>query len=197
MDLSIEYRSMCLQAQEIQDNWNPLKGDYMISKASYCGSNDEGCTEEYPCIDCLEMDNTYVISGQYNYHESVGGTHWFFGGHACVKGDGNMCNDTACYIMTNNGHSTISHELFTSNKTKMLWLPRQDQIQAMFLNEITPSFKIRKFINFMDWLDHEIKYYDTSLFSLEMLWLIYFMYKTYNKEWDINKQKWIQIEKLK
>jgi len=190
MDLSIEYRSMCLQAQEIQSNWNPLKGDYMISKASYCGSNDEGCTEEYPCIDCLEMDNTYVISGQYNYHESVGGTHWFFGGHACVKGDGNMCNDTACYIMTNNGHSTISHELFTSNKTKMLWLPRQDQIQSMLFDKISELYRTRLLI---EWSDNNIEY-TKSHYSLEMLWLMFFMDKNFNKMWNCDKQQWMEKE---
>lgn len=191
MDLSIEYRQMCLQAQEIQSNWNPIVGDYMISKASYCGNNDDGCTDEYPCIDCLEMDNTYVISGQYNYHESVGGTHWFFGGHACVKGNGNMCNDTACYIMTESGHSTISHELFTSNKTKMLWLPRQDQIQLMFLSKISELYRTRLLI---EWSDNNIEY-TKSHYSLEMLWLMFFMDKKFNKIWDCNNQKWAENQK--
>jgi hypothetical protein len=192
MDTSKEYRWMCLKAKELQENWTPSIGDYIISKCGYCYDDDKECTKEEPCIDCLKMDNTYVISGQYNYNASIGGTHWFFGGTACVKGDGCMCNDTSCYIMTESGHSTIQHDLFVSAKNKMLWLPRQDQIQDMFLNGLTNPYKVKEFIK---WLDTKASY-NTFTYSLEMLWLMFYMYKVYNKKWNAisNILNWETVE---
>lgn len=180
MDNSIEYRWMCYQAKELQKQWKPQIGDYIISKCGYCYDEDNKCTHDEPCIDCLEMDNTYVISGQFDYNTSVGGTHWFFGGGACVSDYRCKCNDTFCYVMTEDGHSDISDDLHTSTKNEMLWLPRQDQIQSIFLNGLTKTYKVKAFI---EWLDIKAEY-NAYTYSLEMLWLMFYMYKVYNKKWN-------------
>lgn len=193
MDLTKEYRLMCLEAIEIQNNWEPENGDFMVTKSTYCEGeeNEDNCSDEKPCSDCLEMGNVYVISGKYDYAESVGGTHWFFGGGACVRGEGNMCNDTYCSIMSESGYSTILPSRFKRSKNEMLWLPRQDQIQSMFLNGLTEQYKVRKFI---EWLDVEADY-NPHTYSLEMLWLMFYMYEVCKKQWNAtsNIKKWENV----
>lgn len=188
MDTSLEYRLMCLKANEIQQQWKPEDGDYMVSKASYCGDDD--CNEDTPCSSCLKMSNLWVISGQYNYHESVGGSHWFFGGSACSKDGGNRANDTHCFIMTNTGHSEIGHRFNTVSKNKMLWLPRQDQLQSLFWNGLTNVHKIRRFT---EWL--QTATYNPYTESLESLWLKCYMEEVHHKEWNAisNIKKWEEI----
>ena len=189
MDLKIEYRTMCMNSPEIQSKWKPEVGDFMLTKSTYCDEDDENdCTENKPCPDCLEMGNVYVISGKYDYAESVGGTHWFFGGSACIHGDGHRCNDTQCYIMSESGFSTIQPSPFKCSKEDMLWMPRQDQIQSMFLNGLTDHYKVRYFIQ---WLDTEAEY-NAHTYSLEMLWLMFYMNKVHHKQWNpmSNVKKW-------
>lgn len=180
MDIGKEYRLMCLKAKEIQKLWKPKKGDYMVSKASYCCDENNNCNEKEPCFDCLERDNVYIISGEYKYDESVGGYHYFYGGEACVRGDGNKCNDTFCFIMTESGFSEISNRFYTSAKSRKMWLPRQDQIQNMFLSGLTEHAKVRRFIEYLDTKGS----YNPYTYSLEMLWLQFFMYEKYKKEWN-------------
>ena len=157
MDLNKEYRAMCMNSPVIQSKWNPSEGDFMLTKSSYCDEDNENdCTNNKPCPHCLEMGNVYVISGKYDYAESVGGTHYFFGGGACVNDGGHSCNDTQCSIMTESGHSTIQPQLYGSHpKNGFLWLPRQDQIQSMFLNGLTNIYKLKRFIG---WLDIEVTF---------------------------------------
>jgi len=192
MDTNNEYRAMCMNSPEIQSKWNPSEGDFMLTKSSYCdGQNNNGCTDNKPCLHCLEMGNVYVISGKYDYDELVGGTHWFFGGSACVKGDGCRCNDTHCSIMSESGYSTIVPSPFKCSKEDMVWLPRQDQIQSMFLNGYTEISKVRKFTW---WIDTEAEY-NGFKDSLEMLWLMFYMRTIHNKQWNkmVNVKKWEDI----
>ena len=188
MDLKIEYRLMCLSAPEIQNNWNPDVGDFMLTKSTYCDEGENDCTENKPCSHCLEMGNVYVISGKYDYAQSVGGTHYFFGGGACVNDGGHTCNDTYCSIMSESGFSTIHPSPFKCSKEDMLWMPRQDQIQSMFLNGLTNIYKLKRFIR---WLDIEVTF-NTHTYTLEMLWLMFFMDKVHFKQWNSmgNVKKW-------
>jgi len=68
------------------------------------------------------------------------------------------------------------------------WLPRQDQIQSMFLDGLTESHKVRKFI---EWLDSKAEY-NPYTYSLEMLWLMFYMYEKHNKKWNAisNVKEW-------
>jgi len=191
MDTNNEYRTMCMESPEIQTNWNPLVGDFMLTKSSYCDEGNNNCTENKPCSHCLEMGNVYVISGKYDYDKSVGGTHWFFGGGACVNDGGHICNDTHCSIMSESGFSTIRPSPFKCSPDDMLWMPRQDQIQSMFLNGLTNHSKTRHFI---EWLDTEAEY-NAYTYSLEMLWLMFYMCEVHNKQWNpmSNIKKWEDI----
>jgi len=66
---------------------------------------------------------------------------------------------------------------------KIVWLPRQDQIQAMF-NE-KPFVLSKRF-------DEEMENYITGNpdnWSFEMLWLAFYMWKRHKKIWD--GEKWV------
>jgi hypothetical protein len=177
---------MCYKAKELQDSWNPKIGDYMVSTASYCGNDDPNCDESGICKECLEMSNIYVISGQFDFVEELGGRHWFYGGSPCVKGDGNRMNDTHCYVMTRKGNSMLTNRFLQSSQKQKTWLPRQDQIQEMFMTALNSYSKTKEFVK---WLDTEI--YNPFTFSLEMLWLMFYMEQRYNKRWDAVVKEWI------
>jgi hypothetical protein len=191
MDTKLEYRLMCYKAKELQDIWNPKIGDYMITVASYCGNDDPHCTESKVCKDCLDMSNIFVISGQFDFVEEIGGRHWFYGGSPCVKGDGNRMNDSHCYIMTKKGNSTLVNQFLQSSQKQKTWLPRQDQIQEMFLNGLTNYTKVKVFT---EWLDAAT--YNPHTYSLEMLWLMFYMELKYNKQWNpiSNVKEWEELK---
>lgn len=178
MDTSLKYKLMCYRAKEIQDSWNPQIGDYMVAVASYCSDDESNCDEDKSCDDCLESSNTYVISGQTDFVEEIGGRHWYFGGHPCVIGYGDKMNSTLCYTMTKTGNSKIVNDAICSSKDEMLWLPRQDQIQKMFLRGLTYPARVERFV---EWLNTAT--YNAYTYSLEMLWLMYFMEIKYKKIW--------------
>lgn len=190
MDTSAIYKVMCQRATELQSNWKPQEGDFISTTASYC---DEGnCSEQNLCLECAESSNTFVISGQFDYAKDVGGTHWFFGGHGCVRGDGNRINSTACYVMTKDGFSTIYPNSFESSSQKeKIWLPRQDQLQSMLWSGLTDVGKIREFI---DYLDTEAEY-NPHTDSLESIWLGLYMRLKHNKKWNriSNVLQWEEI----
>lgn len=188
MDKSNYYKLMCLKAKEIQKMWKPEIGDYIVSKAKYYCDNAE-CTENEPCEHCLDMCNIYVISGTTKFSEEIGGQHWFYGGSWCARNGENVGNSTFCFIMTNNGESNLESKYYRSKKSKMLWLPRQDQIQQFsnFVSGFTDHKIARVFI---EWLDTAT--YNPYTYSLEMLWLMFYMEKRYNKIWNAisNIQEW-------
>lgn len=190
MDKSTEYRLMCLKAPEIQKLWEPQDGDFMVSLCSYCSNENEKCTELLPCKDCLEMCNVWVISGRHHGHESVGGDSWFYGGSPCVRGIGNLMNDTHCFVMNKSGTSMFTAALCTSKKSEMLWLPRQDQIQEMFLDGCSNPTKISVFLEYLDTAS-----YNLHTTSLEQLWLMYYMGHRHNKQWNktSNIKEWEPI----
>lgn len=189
MDNSKEYKLMCLKSFEIQKQWEPQDGDFMVSKCSYC--RESGCSEEVPCVNCLKMCNTFVISGHHHGHKLIGGDSWFFGGSPCNRNGGNLMNETHCFVMNESGKSIFSNEFYVSRKDKMLWLPRQDQIQNMFLNGCTIVKKIELLDNYI--LNAN---YNPHTITLEQLWLKYYMFYKFNKEWNetSNIKEWENIE---
>lgn len=186
MDASTIYKIMCYKAKELQSKWNPKVGDFMSTKASFCDEEDE-CSKNNVCEDCLEMSNVFVISGESTFVEEIGGQHWFYGGSPCVKGDGNRMNDTYCFTMTRSGHSEID-QYYASSPEDKIWLPRQDQLQQMFHPGLTNHYKLRYFI---EWLDTAATY-NPYTYSLEMLWLMFYMHSKHQKKWNAtsNIQEW-------
>jgi hypothetical protein len=137
------------------------------------------------------MTNVYVVSGQYDYRESIGGTHWFFGGHACSRDGGNFANSTACHSMTKDGTSGIYDRFTNSSYKEMVWLPRQDQFQDMIWNGLTKQAKVREFISYLDTAAEYNPFHD----SLESLWLSLYMKEEHCKKWNriSNIKEWEKI----
>ena len=77
----------------------------------------------------------------------------------------------------------ISHEGNFTYKAE-IWLPRQDQIQEMF------NWKAGSLIDRFHWFlfeaNHPMKW---DVFSMEQLWLIYYMHEKHNLIWDGEKWK--------
>ena len=98
-ELTKEYILECIFNDEIQKNWKPQEGDVMV-----------GCT-----------GNIWVIASKYDYHESIGGTMYFFGGTIGRIGGVNQ-SIASCHTMnesgkwieegTHFGHSSIKNFRF-------------------------------------------------------------------------------------
>ena len=73
----------------------------------------------------------------------------------------------------------------------LIWLPRQDQLQAMFLQGLAECAKVRAFI---EWLDTHATY-NAHHSTLEQLWLKYYMYEIHHKAWNalLNIRDWEPI----
>ncbi len=71
---------------------------------------------------------------------------------------------------------------------KIIWLPRQDQLQEMLPNE--PAWDYR-FSAFSNWLDIEpgLSIFN-SVDSMEQLWLGYVMAELHGKKW--NEEAWVK-----
>ena len=202
MDTSNEYILMCKKAIEIQgkifDNKNKdifgifqergLKsGDYVvIQKYSILSDYKDRWKEtitnvhvDFVVINEEDREN-YYLQGIENYSNELLGivrknAVWFY--FPCwTDGDGDGDEDDLCY---------------TSGKY-VYWLPRQDQIQSMFLNGFTEQNKLRKLI---EWLDSKAEYNPHNT-SLEILWLMFYMYSEHNKKWNAisNIKEWEVID---
>lgn len=75
-----------------------------------------------------------------------------------------------------------------------IWLPRQDQLQEMLIDELN-NFRHISYL-FSSWLSAECwQSYQSTLMSFEQLWLAFVMLKKYNKGW-INETWFDPIEKI-
>jgi len=197
MDTSKEYILMCKKAIEIQGKINENKnkdifgilqerglkrGDYIvIQKYDIFAEYEERWKEiitnthvDFVVINEEDRENFY-LQGIENYsHELLG-----------------MIRKNAVYFSFpcwENGEDDLC---YTSGKY-VYWLPRQDQIQSIFLNGLTEHNKLRKLI---EWLDSKAEY-NPYTYSLEMLWLMFYMYEKHNKKWNpiSNIKEWEYIK---
>ena len=72
---------------------------------------------------------------------------------------------------------------------KIIWLPRQDQLQEMFIHD--QQFKYLELITIMKFngfifQDNNYLHYKT----LEQIWLLFVMYNKYNKTWNKQSETW-------
>lgn len=79
-----------------------------------------------------------------------------------------------------------------------IWLPDQGQLQDMLLKDKTPDSLDKLLYEFYEeswgyrttgewqWNSKELSY--------EQLWLSFVMKKKYSKQWDNNKEEWIEIK---
>lgn len=79
--LDKKYIMDCIFNKKIQKKWKPEVGDIIV-----------GCT-----------GNIFVISNKFDFHESLGGTEYYFGGATCVRDGGNVMNETYCSTMNESG----------------------------------------------------------------------------------------------
>jgi len=71
-----------------------------------------------------------------------------------------------------------------------IWLPRQDELQEIWL-EAFPNELI--LVRFFDWWNN-LGYSDAnSLDSMEQLWLAFVMKENYTKVWDDQKEDWVKL----
>jgi len=83
--------------------------------------------------------------------------------------------------------SHCGHKRVYTEKTKSIWLPRQDQLQEMVTN-----FNIYNTTeDFSKWVNIAFRS-AVNWGSLEQMWLSYVMNKKYNKTW--NGKKWELIK---
>lgn len=82
MRLSKKYIMECIFDKKIQESWKPSFGDLMIGPTG----------------------NAFVISSVYPYHESIGGTMYFYGGGNCSKDSNGVMDSTYCYTANESGN---------------------------------------------------------------------------------------------
>jgi len=72
-----------------------------------------------------------------------------------------------------------------------IWLPRQDQIQEMYFNNAYPCTIITKFYKWFDrTIEKLIENCEGLDWSMEKLWLSYFMHEKHSKIWS--EGKWVK-----
>ena len=170
MDTSKEYIKMCEKAEEIQHD--KLKdGDYIILTTSYCGEDNEDCSKEKPCIDCLDMCNGYLLTGI---------DKLYFGTIACVCDYKSKQEGLSHHICNCNQSTELTDDIADNS----IWLPRQDQLQGMANMHCPYSFDCESLGKFCG----EYGFFD----SWEQLWLSFMMKKIYKKTW--NKTEWESTE---
>ncbi|RLC74433.1 MAG: hypothetical protein DRI61_16610 [Chloroflexi bacterium] len=90
------------------------------------------------------------------------------------------------------------------NKDDYIWLPRQDQLQDILIDENYTEYENPLNLNrtMMDevseyvdkspfWAGYKYKPYYHGFDTLEQLWLAFLMYKKYGKIWNENKGEWV------
>ena len=71
------------------------------------------------------------------------------------------------------------------NRWHCIWLPRQDQLQEMYLNSMPDGTYTKIFTLVEAFYGHFEQYgYPSYAFSMEQLWLAFVMKEKYGKIWD-------------
>ena len=170
MDKSETYIKMCRKATEIQDGWVPEVGDWFL----------------------------------HDYQGTTG-----FGGHEEEIWDPDEFIQFECltYKPYDRDYIIISREgaseskVYTSSgllKDTHVWLPRQDQLQDMVINDPYKGLLNMQFF-FADFFydvvtDEDGMPQDSQKFtSLEQIWLAFVMLDKHSKEWD--GEEWLVANK--
>lgn len=94
-----------------------------------------------------------------------------------------------------------THEKEKDFKASSIWLPRQDQLQAMVIGNGRKMLgRDGVLYRFNNWLVLEFLDYDNIVTdekwrmdcSMEQLWLCFVMYEKYNKLWDSERKTWVK-----
>lgn len=151
MDTTKEYQSMCVEATEIQEPYNPAIGDFAIRSCEY---------ENY---------RVGLISWRYD-RDSL----WW----SLLDGtDG----------ITLNHQNSQAHFL-----ERLIWLPRQDQLQKMVMGDKPVDGLLWLLEDFYTYCRTQTYIRYDSGISFEKLWLGFLMKVKFNKTWNGNE--WLKIE---
>lgn len=88
----------------------------------------------------------------------------------------------------------IDSATLTRDVLYSIWLPRQDELQAMIVyKKESPEYP---WMNTDDLLDRFYEWYketglDTQLTSMEQLWMAFTMKENYGKVWSTEKEDWV------
>ena len=161
MDISKTYIKMS-NCKEIQKQWKPSIGDYLLEKYTVFGEELDKK---------LWKNKSQREEIQILHYKSIGD---FF--HSCtINGEQRTVNfqDTDSMI-----------------KVTSIWLPRQDQLQAMM--ELPNNFKIFHpiAVNSKYRIMWGCNFVDGD--SMEQLWLSFVMSEKYSKQWNSEKEEWIK-----
>ena len=78
-----------------------------------------------------------------------------------------------------------------------IWLPRQDQLQAMLKAEMGLWVMLDRICQFQKGFfakPNTEERYEPDAESMEQLWLAFAMFELYQKVWDNEKERWVKIE---
>ena len=92
---------------------------------------------------------------------------------------------------TDSGIRCVDYEHDTSEISKQVWLPRQDELQEMLEEKPSPKLFAR-FLYFLGWdgATFSTHHYPQTnagtkgFTSMEQLWLVFIMFERYQKSWD-------------
>lgn len=81
------------------------------------------------------------------------------------------------------GRMNFQAKIHSEGKVKIVWLPRQDQLQAMVAYIAgSPILMLRRLVYLIrEQIDDS---YWQAFSSMEQLWLAFVMYEKYKKHWD-------------
>ena len=109
-------------AKKLKDaglKWEPQIGDYFA-----IANDGEELRESWD----IAPTNVYVVSGEHQLVDELGGRMVFFGGGLCVRGAGCRANETHCYCMNKKGFNPDINVFSVASWEKKLFLPRLDQL---------------------------------------------------------------------
>ncbi len=70
---------------------------------------------------------------------------------------------------------------------RAIWLPTQSQLQEMYLRDMPDGTYVKIFTLLEEFYGHFEKHgYPSYAFSMEQLWLAFYMHEVHNKTWDGN-----------
>ena len=141
------------------------------------------------------MDETYIkmsdcpeIQGQRGRHANIGSVWWFKGSMSLEEG---ICT-------YHRGKGQVVSGMFDEEDWMSLsiapdlfiWLPLQHQLQAMYLKDM-PDGTYQKVATlaevFHDY--HEKNGYPVYAYTMDQLWLAFYMFEKHQKTWDGNEWK--------
>lgn len=156
MDTSEQYITMCEKAREIQKVWEPQEGDWAFYYDGGCSNNSHVICGHILSRAPDKNFGTLLRMSREAFREVMGNTRYWM-----KRKDNKFDVLTGVYV----------------------WLPRQDQLQAMVMggSEFFPRLNDR----FRYWYDGEIdqdgeRYHWTG----EQLWLAFVMHEKHLKRWD-------------